>query len=401
MSGKKDSWLSQSGKGLKQFAQPLIDLGPNQQVPELRESVMLRAHSGSETRKIAMTERSLGSKAEFLPAVQEGIEARALKSRHYANYTGVVYTALGLLCELIVDPFAIFTGCLSIASVLYYTYAYDKMFAYPVSWSCMSFVVIFPITYVIGQAFRRRENGLEHLAQIKSLLVHVYIAHSEWDWGKDKNGRSAIPEEHAAGVKRILLDQADILSDALMLPPLCATATREQPEAYSMESIEYYSARLTVRERSMCRMMHTIKRLAMAVELLKYHGLPANEASRVNQYSHMIQTNVNNLLQLKDYRTPLRVRAFVRVYIALLPGLYGPYYADMAKKGLTVWFAIVFALFISTALVALFNVQVGLEDAFVAGNDGIDLQIWKDGLRQQLDALEDPVVLEWDNRKKD
>jgi hypothetical protein len=28
MSGKKDSWLSQSGKGLKQFAQPLIDLGP-------------------------------------------------------------------------------------------------------------------------------------------------------------------------------------------------------------------------------------------------------------------------------------------------------------------------------------------------------------------------------------
>ena len=59
------------------------------------------------------------------------------------------------------------------------------------------------------------------------------------------------------------------------------------------------------------------------------------------------------------------------------------------------------SLFISTALVALFNVQVGLEDAFVAGNDGIDLQIWKDGLRQQLDALEDPVVLEWDNRKKD
>jgi hypothetical protein len=362
----------------------------------LRESTLRRA--------TAVEDKVLENKVA--PAIfpeNKALEIKALESRHRDHYIATIYTAIRLMLELLVDPFTILCGVISVASVLFYTYAYDEYFAYSVSWTVASFVVIFPMTYVINQAFARRERGNACLATIRSLLIHIYSAHSQWDWDKDKNGRGAVPVQHAEGVKATILAMAHILADALTLPPLCPTATRDAPESYQMEEQEYYSARVSVRERAVCKLMHCIKKLALSVELLKYHGFPANEASRVNSYSHKVLTPINILLQLKDYRTPLRVRAFVRVYITVLPIFYGPYYAHMAKRGGSVAYAIVFALFISTALVALFNVQVGLEDAFVAGADGIDMRLWKDGLRRSLVDMDDIGCpsLEWDNRNQD
>jgi hypothetical protein len=309
-----------------------------------------------------------------------------------AQWSTSVTTSLWLFSLLLFDPFALFTALLSVASVLFYYYIpehyHHAELSYPVSWSVASFVVIFPVTFTIGQSFSRRERGNTCLAQIKSLMIHIYVAHSIWDWDKTKNGRRNMPAVHAAGVKNILLQQAEILNDCLNLPPICPTRTKDG-ESYSFEDTEKFGARVEERRVLMARMMKCVRELGCCVELLKYHGLPANEASRVNQYSHMVQTDINDALQLKDFRTPLRIRgewapgvasvlnaililtcsfplsslgtqppAFVQIYLVLLPIFYGPNYAHMAKHGTNLAFAICFSIFISMALVGLFNVQV-------------------------------------------
>jgi hypothetical protein len=302
---------------------------------------------------------------------------------------------------LVFDPLALGTSVLSTLSCLFYYYVPEHWghseISYPVSWSVASFVVIFPVTFTINQSFARRERGNNCLAQIKSLIVHVYLAHSIWDWDKSKNGRRNMPSAHAQGVKHILLTQVEILTDCLNLPPICPTRTHDG-ESFSFEKKDEFEVRVEQRRKALARMMSCVRQLGCCVELLKYHGLPANEASRANQYSHMVQTDINEVLQLKDFRTPLRIRAFVQIYLCLLPIFYGPNYAHMAKHGTNLPFAICFSIFISMALVGLFNVQIGLEDPFRGGTDGIDVNIWRLDVIQRLDAVSEPVQLSWDNR---
>ena len=197
-----------------------------------------------------------------------------------------------------------------------------------------------------------------------------------------------------------MISYADALSDTLILPPLCPTASADAPEQYSFEKQEHFRARHDVRERAKTRMMQITKKLSAGIELLKFHGLPANEASRINNYAQMIQTATNRLVLLKDFRTPQYVRAFVRVFICLMPVLYSPYYSDMHHHTMPMVYVLAFALFIQMAFVGLFNVQVGLEDAFIAGKDGIAITIWKQRLVRDLETLGEPVELEWDDRPR-
>lgn len=128
-----------------------------------------------------------------------------------ASWSTSVTTSLWLFSLLLLDPLAIATASISVASVLFYYYVpeayHHSELSYPVSWTVASFVVIFPVTFTIGQSFSRRERGNNCMAQIKSLMVHIYVAHSIWDWDKSKNGRRNMPSVHAAGVKSILLQQ--------------------------------------------------------------------------------------------------------------------------------------------------------------------------------------------------
>jgi hypothetical protein len=197
-----------------------------------------------------------------------------------ASWSTSVTTSLWLFSLLLFDPFALATACMSIASVLFYFYVpeayHHSELSYPVSWTVASFVVIFPVTFTIGQSFSRRERANNCLAQIKSLMVHIFVAHSIWDWDKSRNGRRNMPSVHAAGVKSILLQQAEILTDCLNLPPICPTRTQEG-ESYSFEKRDQFEDRVEERRVLLARMMKCARELGCCVELLKYHGLPANE----------------------------------------------------------------------------------------------------------------------------
>merc|ERR1711957_723822 len=79
---------------------------------------------------------------------------------------------------------------------------------------------------------------------------------------------------------------------------------------------------------------------------------------------------------LKIYRTPQTLRSFARLFTTLLPPFFAPTFAQLAINMDALWIAIVFAVFASLCLNALFSGVEILEDPFVAfvTLDGIDIR---------------------------
>ena len=61
------------------------------------------------------------------------------------------------------------------------------------------------------------------------------------------------------------------------------------------------------------------------------------------------------LRALKEYRTPLGLRCFSRVYILATPAIFGPYYAQLAEAT-TLGFAVAFSLVATLAMQVLHSV---------------------------------------------
>jgi len=78
-----------------------------------------------------------------------------------------------------------------------------------------------------------------------------------------------------------------------------------------------------------------------------------------SQYVSKMAIAFEALTCLKEYRTPQMFRAFARVYILLLGGLYGPYYVslgDHGPDGRYIGLPIAFAICMQLAMSGLFQV---------------------------------------------
>merc|ERR1712176_858725 len=96
-------------------------------------------------------------------------------------------------------------------------------------------------------------------------------------------------------------------------------------------------------------------------------GMPANEASRINQYNMFLMRDFERLWSFKTYRTPLTLRAMTRVTVQLLPWVYGPYWVYIANGRVGQQFAYAFACVISLLLIALLNLEDQMENPFRHG----------------------------------
>ncbi|TDH65876.1 hypothetical protein CCR75_006706 [Bremia lactucae] len=124
------------------------------------------------------------------------------------------------------------------------------------------------------------------------------------------------------------------------------------------------------------QVIQTIRQLHDQVEVMKACGMPANEASRVNQYHWLLLARLERLQNIKFYRTPQATRSFTRLFILVLPVFYGPYYVFIARENenQATNFAFCLLLSVSTSLLMLgiFNVERTMEDPFAGGGlDGI------------------------------
>lgn len=111
-----------------------------------------------------------------------------------------------------------------------------------------------------------------------------------------------------------------------------------------------------------------------AVEILKAEGLPPNEATRIRQWERFLSCDIEQLIMIKQYRTPQALRSFARLFTLFLPPFYAPYYGQLAVALDRLTYVIVFSILTLVALTSLFESMSQMEDPFVGHRlDCIDL----------------------------
>jgi len=245
-----------------------------------------------------------------------------------------------------------------------------------VSWAFISFAIIFPLTNSLNETFKRREKALGYLAEVKAFLLSYFMAHRDWDWGK--NGRQNLPKNHVQVMRFICCQLVCDMRDLLTAP-----STSRQIHLFTKKGRQQRHRMQSIQREITQRIMLAFQKLSMAVEELKYAGQPGNESSRMRQYITLTMKAWENLRYIKRYRTPVATRAFARVYIFLHPFFWGPYYSSLISQmlepieedpidpGVPMYtlimvnvYACLLSAFTSLAMMGLFNVRYRLEDPF-------------------------------------
>lgn len=307
------------------------------------------------------------------------------------------FSSFCVLLNLMASPDTVIVNITAVLSVLcFVTYLNDLHMN--LTWTAVSFSLVFPLQTAIREAFKRREAALMALAEFRATSTNVFLANQLWDWPgadgwygrfednvpKDQGGKGVkkgafkdtpLNKRHADRVLEIMLRLMDAMQEFLLVPRrgrgrqefcICFSPEKEQVEAAEMKGRN--------------AVLKLLARLHKAVEDLKAAGMPANEASRINQYNMFLSKNFEKLWSFKTYRTPTTLRAVCRVNIQLMPFFFGPYYVHLARntegdiiRGRLI-FACIFSCLLSTTLVALLNVAILLENPFRPGMDTLRIQ---------------------------
>jgi len=304
-----------------------------------------------------------------------------------------LYASMGVYLKYLITVESFLVALISIGATLMFSLYEVKghRLAVNVSWAFISFAIIFPLTYQLNETFKRREAALRNLADLKAFLLSYYLAHRDWDWGK--NGRKNLPKHHVHCMRYLCVQLVRDMRDLLTAP-----STSRQVHYYSKVGRQQRAKMQSIQREITQRITVAFHRISLAVEELKYAGQPGNESSRMRQYITLTMKAWENLRYIKRYRTPIATRAFARVYIFLHPIFWGPYYAYLVEEMLqpieddpntkvplyTVIMCNVYACLLSVltslAMMGLFNVRYRLEDPFggettqrdAEGNMGVD-----------------------------
>ncbi|KAK1945008.1 hypothetical protein P3T76_003541 [Phytophthora citrophthora] len=252
-----------------------------------------------------------------------------------------------------------------------------------ISWTIVSFAVVSPMIMQIRQAFTRREQALDIIAESKSLLVNILLANALWNWGD--NGRKKLPQDHVQKTKTLLEALLHDTMSLLIMPTL--TRGRHRFTSHGRKLASQFVSPVNHLQ---LQIVNTIRHLHDQVEVLKSCGMPANEASRINQYHWLLQARIEKLQNIKFYRTPQATRSFTRLFILVLPLFYGPYYVYIARGNeyQATNFAFCLLLSVSTSLLmtGIFNVERTMEDPFAGGGmDGVHVHEVFQLTQQMLD----------------
>jgi hypothetical protein len=111
------------------------------------------------------------------------------------------------------------------------------------------------------------------------------------------------------------------------------------------------------------RVYQAFSDLSGFVKSFRTKGLASGEVSRCNQYLSKMLIAFENVKHIYQYRTPRTLRAYSALFIYLLPIVYPPYFAEIARDfaaGLTYVMPVLFTV----VLVSLENIQEHLENPF-------------------------------------
>ena len=258
----------------------------------------------------------------------------------------------------------------------------NQHLVFNLNWTMLSIALIFPLTMTITETFRRREQALNQLNNLKTNILSLFLAHSDWDFysfpDKDRpvlsgrndrdskeGGRLKSQEpDHALKLLVVLEHFIDVLFTIMSAPRVSQakhfylTRGTKQRETVSSLKSGLDDCAITL--------IHDISKFG---ETFKRYGLPAGEKSRLTSFENAFLLAYIQLRSLKDYRSPAGLRAFARVFIIITPLVFGPYYALVAQSTSLSW-SICMACITSSAMQGLFNIRHSLEDPFTTFNAG-------------------------------
>ena len=255
---------------------------------------------------------------------------------------------------LIINYKTFIVTILSVVST-YACFYYDFKADLPMT--IVGIAIVFPVVFSIDSAYKRRERALNFLADLKAHSVSLVLAFKDWMPEVDK--------KYSKPVRKNLVRLYAAMQD---------TFVEHNNEENHFERTVY----------------PIIAELSSDLQGYRDEGLQAGEMSRVNQYLSKIVVDIENLRTILEYRTPVSLRAYSKVFIFSFPILYAPYFVYHAQEfteGLQYFTPIIF----SFILVSLNNIQDHLENPFdQVGEDDIHFRLdefkkmlkWTSGSRE-------------------
>lgn len=191
--------------------------------------------------------------------------------------------------------------------------------------------VVFPIVFSIGGAYKRRENALAKYSAIKAHGRGIFFAARDWLEQSDDD----------------VQDKAKRLLGDLLIA--CRRLFTKDPSDMAAE------------EEAVYKLFSDISTF-IKVDL-RGRGLPSGEASRCNQFLSKMIIAFEDVKHIYQYRTPRTLSAFSDFFVSVLPIVYGPYFAAVARE-YSVGLVYVMPILFTTILVSLDNIQEHLENPF-------------------------------------
>ncbi|MBL7849892.1 MAG: hypothetical protein JNN04_03240 [Cyclobacteriaceae bacterium] len=232
------------------------------------------------------------------------------------------------------------TYILTMMSVLcsYLCYTYGLTAKFPDM--LVGVAIVFPVVFSIGSAYNRRESALQRWADFRGHAIAIYYATR--DWPSDKNNN--LPER----TKQLTTEMVHRTKDLL--------TSKGKP--WDKREEEFY------------QLFSKLSDITM--EMRKY-GVQSGEISRVSQYLSKMVIAFDNLKIIYQYRTPITLRTYSKVFIYVFPIIYGPYFASTFHD-FSAHLEYVMPVLYSFILVSLDNIQDHLEDPFdQVGEDDIHI----------------------------
>ena len=204
--------------------------------------------------------------------------------------------------------------------------------------------VVFPIVFSIGTAYARREKALNHYSSLKAYGRAIFFAARDWVPETDTRFQKKL--------KRILF--------ALLVN--CRELFMARGEEINRRERFVYSK---------------FSELSRYMEECRNRGMTNSEVSRANQHLSKMLDAFENLKHIYQYRTPVTLRAYSKIFIFVLPIFYGPYFAFIAKE-IPNSLIYVMPILFSIILVSLDTIQDHLENPFdQVGEDDIRINAEK------------------------
>ncbi len=202
--------------------------------------------------------------------------------------------------------------------------------------------VVFPLVFSINSAYKRRELALKHYAILKGNGRAIYFASRDWIENPD---------------------------------PLKKLELKSCLEILFFEINKFLHNK--DKNRSDKPVLSALRKMSIAIKDFRTQGMPSGEVFRSNQYLSKMIISFEEVKHIVQYRTPLILRAYSKIFINILPVIYGPYFADVTQ-GKSLGMAFILPVLFSLILVSLDNIQEHLENPFDnVGEDDVSINAHK------------------------